>query len=88
MKVISSAELRNNMKKYLDLAVSETIVVQRGKTETFVLQKKEFLPGVEISEEIPEDFDRAITVDEAKNRMQKGLREMFNKRHEQKTNVL
>lgn len=87
MKVISSAELRNNMKKYLDLATSETIVIQRGKTETFVLQKKEFLPEIEISEEIPEDFHRAITVDEAKIRVQKGLREMFERKREQKSNL-
>jgi len=36
MLVISSAELRNNMKKYLDLAKDETVVIQRGRTETFV----------------------------------------------------
>ncbi len=38
MLVISSAELRNNMKKYLDIAKSEEVIIQRGKeTETFVL---------------------------------------------------
>lgn len=40
MRVISSAELRNNMNKYLDLAASEEIIIQRGSRETFVLQKK------------------------------------------------
>ena len=34
MKVISSAELRNNIKKYLDTA----------RTETFVLTKQDSLP--------------------------------------------
>ena len=34
MTVINSAELRNNMKK------NETVVIQRGNKETFVLQKK------------------------------------------------
>jgi hypothetical protein len=77
MKVISSAELRNNMKKYLDLASSETVLIQRGRNETFLLQKKEFIPEIEISDEVPEDFHRAITVEEAKIRVQKGLREMF-----------
>ena len=81
MKVISSAELRNNMKKYLDLAGNETIVIQRGQNETFVLQKKEFLP--DLSNEIPEDFHRAITIDEAKIRVQKGIREMFKAKREQ-----
>jgi len=37
MRVISSSELRNNMKKYLDLAMNEKIVIQRGRNETFVL---------------------------------------------------
>jgi hypothetical protein len=83
MKVISSAELRNNMKKYLDLAGNEIVVIQRGRDETFILQKKEFIPEIEISNKIPGDFHRAITVEEAKIRVQKGLREMFKKKREQ-----
>ena len=43
MLVISLAELRNNMKKYLDLAKDETVVIQRGRTETFVLSRQERL---------------------------------------------
>ena len=43
MLVISSSELRNNMKKYLDLAKDETVVIQRGRTETFVLSRQERL---------------------------------------------
>jgi hypothetical protein len=39
MIVISSAELRNNIKKYLDLATMETVVIQRGRTDAFVLLK-------------------------------------------------
>ena len=84
MKVISSTELRNNMKKYLDLAGSETVVIQRGKNETFLLQKREFIPEIEISDEIPDDFHRAITVEEAKIRVQKGLKDMFKMKQEQK----
>ncbi|MDR1552444.1 MAG: type II toxin-antitoxin system Phd/YefM family antitoxin [Prevotellaceae bacterium] len=56
MIVISSAELRNNIKKYLDLATTETIVIQRGKTDTFVLSKLSHIPDADLS--------RAITVDE------------------------
>ena len=37
MVVISSAELRNNMKKYLDLARTQRVVIQRGRDESFVL---------------------------------------------------
>lgn len=37
MVVISSAELRSNMKKYLDIAKTEQVLIQRGKNEIFVL---------------------------------------------------
>jgi stalled ribosome rescue protein Dom34 len=53
MVVISPAELRNNMKKYLDMASEQNIVIQRGRTETFVLTAREQLPD--------SDLERAIT---------------------------
>lgn len=68
MKVISSAELRNNMKKYLDTARTETVVIQRGKTETFVLTRQD---------DLPEDFHRAISMDEAIIRVEKGMRKII-----------
>ena len=57
MRVISSSELRNNMKKYLDLALNERILIQRGKNETFVLAREEHL-------EPDEDLRRAISAEE------------------------
>lgn len=41
MIVISPSELRGNLKKYLDMAEKERIVIQRGKKETFELRKTE-----------------------------------------------
>ncbi len=41
MIVISPSELRGNLKKYLDLAETERIVIQRGKKETFELRKRD-----------------------------------------------
>ena len=38
---------------------------------------------IEIPEEVPGDFYRAISVDEAKLRVQKGLRKMFKAKPEQ-----
>ncbi|HBG41542.1 MAG TPA: hypothetical protein DDW85_09025 [Porphyromonadaceae bacterium] len=38
--------------------------------------------GIEISEEVPTDFHRAISVDEAKGRVQKGLRKIFKEKRE------
>ena len=41
MIVINSGELRRNLKKYLDMADKERVIIQRGKTETFELRKRE-----------------------------------------------
>lgn len=70
MKVISSAELRNNMKKYLDSARGETVVIQRGKTETFILTRQD---------DLPEDFHRGITKSELMKGIEQDLRKIYSK---------
>lgn len=70
MRVISSSELRSNMKKYLDLAKNEEIIIQRGRDETFVLTKADYL-------EPDEDLERAITMDELLTGVKEDLKEMF-----------
>ena len=72
MIIISSAELRNNMKKYLDIAKKEKVVIQRGRNETFVL--------VAQNNAAEEDLNRAITVDEVLARVREGLNEMFERK--------
>ena len=72
MVIISSAELRNNMKKYLDIAKNEKVVIQRGRNETFVL--------VAQSNAAEEDLNRAITVDDVLARVREGLNEMFERK--------
>ena len=72
MVIISSAELRNNMKKYLDIAKNEKVVIQRGKNETFVLVAQNVNSN--------EDLSRAITVDEVLARVRAGLNEMFERK--------
>ena len=79
MKVISSAELRNNIKKYLDTARTETVVIQRGKTETFVLIKQDSLP---------EDFIRAIPLNEAISRVEEGMKKIVEKKQKNETVVV
>ncbi len=74
MVVISSAELRNNMKKYLDIAKNEKVVIQRGRNETFVL--------VAQNNAADEDLSRAITVDEVLARVREGLNEMFERKED------
>ena len=73
MRVISSSELRNNMKKYLDLAVNEKIIIQRGRNATFVLSKEEYL-------EPDEDLKRAITGQELLKGIEADIREAYRKR--------
>ena len=72
MVIISSAELRNNMKKYLDIDKNEKVVIQRGKNETFVLVAQNVNSN--------EDLSRAITVDEVLARVREGLNEMFERK--------
>ena len=72
MVIISSAELRNNMKKYLDIAKKEKVVIQRGRNETFVLEAQ--------NNAAYEDLSRAITVDEVLARVREGLNEMFERK--------
>lgn len=74
MRVISSSELRNNMKKYLDLAIEEKIVIQRGRNETFVLTREEYL-------EPDEDLRRAISAEELLVGIEADIRKAYRKRH-------
>lgn len=58
------------MKKYLDLAKNEEIIIQRGRDEAFVLTKADYL-------EPDEDLERAITMDELLTGVKEDLKEMF-----------
>ncbi len=73
MRVISSSELRNNMKKYLDLAVNEKIVIQRGKNETFVLTREDYL-------EPDEDLKRAVSAQDLLVGIEADIREAYRKK--------
>ena len=75
MRVISSAELRSNMKKYLDLAAIEQIIIQRGKNETFRLTREEYLGP-------DEDLARAISIEEFREGAKEDIREIFRKGNE------
>lgn len=77
MVVISSAEFRNNMKKYLDTAKNERVIIQRGKNESFVLVAQHNASDA--------DLARAITVDEVIDRVREGLNEMFARKEAEKT---
>ena len=79
MVVISSAELRSNMKKYLDIAKREQVLIQRGKNETFVLSMQQ--------KPVEYDLARAITVDEVIAKVREGLTEMFERKEAEKVSA-
>ena len=79
MVVISSAELRGNMKKYLDIAKKEQVLIQRGKNETFVLTAQQ--------NPIEYDLARAVTVDEVIAKVREGLTEMFERKETENVKV-
>jgi PHD/YefM family antitoxin component YafN of YafNO toxin-antitoxin module len=47
MKTVSVTEFRSNIKKYLDIAQTEKLVIHRSKNQSFVL-----VPLEDVSEEI------------------------------------
>jgi hypothetical protein len=73
MIVISSTELRNNIKKYLDMAKKEEVVIQRGRTETFVLSEEKRLSP-------DDDLAQAITADELLLGIETDIREIYRKK--------
>ena len=76
MVVISSAELRNNLKKYLDMAKTQEVLIQRGRNETFVLVARSNAPE--------SDLERALTVDQFIEKVRAGLTEMFERKEREK----
>jgi len=74
MVVISSAELRNNMKKYLDMAKTEQVLIQRGRNETFLLTAHNHADV---------NLASAITVDEVIEKVRAGLTEMWERKSDE-----
>lgn len=64
------------MKKYLDIAKTEQVLIQRGKNETFVL----------VAQQNPVEYDlsRAITVDEVIAKVREGLTELYERKESAK----
>jgi hypothetical protein len=61
------------MKKYLDLAGKEQIIIQRGRKETFVLKKREYL-------EPDEDFNRAISLEQFREGAKEHIKTLFSEK--------
>ncbi len=70
MIAISTAEFRGNMKKYLDLASTEQVIIQRGSDETFELVKRNY-------KKPDADYYRSISVDEFRQRLHDSIDKMY-----------
>ena len=70
MIVISSTELRNDTEKYLDIAKTQKVVIQRKGTDTFVLTHETYLNP-------DEDFHRAISMEDFRNGAKKHIKELY-----------
>lgn len=71
MRIIDTSELRNNMDLYFDLATTETILIQRGQNETFVLTKDNYLAP-------DADLNRAVSFDEFKRQALQHVKSLYN----------
>ena len=74
MRVITSSELRNNMDKYLDLAINENVLIQHGQRETLVLTRGDYL-------EPDDDLKRAIGAQELLVGIEADIRKAYRERY-------
>ena len=71
MIVISPTDLRNEQKKYLELAEKETVVVKRGNKLIHLVVSDQVITD--------EDLKRGITGKELKKRVFKHIDQLFDK---------
>ncbi|MDR1716016.1 MAG: hypothetical protein LBS20_09230 [Prevotella sp.] len=71
MIVISPTELRNEQKKYLDLAEKQQVAIKRGNKMIHLVVKERLITD--------EDIARGITAEELKKRMHKRIDKIFDK---------
>ena len=79
MIVVSSREFVTNQKRYFDMAVNENILIKRGKNRfrlVYTNMDNTNIPEQPILEP-DEDLQRAITIDELREKMHKRIHELF-----------
>ena len=68
MVVITSTEFGKNVNKYMEIATTQKVVIQRSETETLELH---------IQDDLLDDFNDAITFEELMVDINFGLEKMF-----------
>ncbi|MFN3755772.1 MAG: type II toxin-antitoxin system Phd/YefM family antitoxin [Flavobacterium sp.] len=79
MKTVSVTEFRKNIKRYLDIAQEEKLIIHRGKGPSFVLVPLEEIEEVTL---LNEDQKRAI------NKAKEDIKEGKTYNHEQAIEIL
>ena len=70
MRVVSSIDFHNDTEKYLDLAETEQVLIQRGENVTFMLEKR-------IIQESDEDLEGTLTIEEFRDRAKEHIRSLY-----------
>jgi hypothetical protein len=78
MIVISPTELRNEQKKYLDMAEKEEVVIKRGSKLIYLHVKERTITE--------EDLQRGITPEELLAGVKTHLRELFKQKENENSN--
>ena len=68
MQTISSAELRDNKTIYVNRTKQDVSLIHRRNNESFVLPEQD---------DLPKDFDHAISMDEAIERVEAGMKRII-----------
>ena len=79
MIVVSSKEFVSNQKRYFNLAINEDILIKRGKNRFHLIYRnidKANIPEQPILEP-DDDLQRAITIEELREKMHKRIHELF-----------
>jgi len=78
MTVVSTKEFNTNQEKYLDVAMSSQVYIQRGDC-MFMVTKANRREETDIIFEPDEDFYKSITMEEARERLHKVVDKLYAK---------
>ena len=72
MVVVTSVEFSKNVNKYMEMATTQKVVIQHNETKMLELQ---------MQDNLPDDFNEAISFDELMEGINQGLEEIFSNKN-------
>ena len=76
MTVVSTKEFNTNQEKYLDVAMSRQVYIQRGDC-MFIVTKANRQEETDVIFEPDEDFYKSITMEEVRERLHKVIDKLY-----------